>query len=129
MKRKTISILSLLCVLTLLFSLCSCSSGFKGKYRLKMIYAYDELYELGDTYQETKLSEDTITLTVNSDNTLILKISTKSSSVEKKGVWYKTGDNEYGCLVGGEQIYIMLDGNTVVIRVYSEGGQVIIFKK
>ena len=128
--KKTISILSLLCVLTLLFSLCSCSSGFKGKYRLKMIYNIesDKLYEPGDTYQETKLSEDTITLNVNSDNTLILKTSTKDSSVEKKGIWYKIGDNQYRSFISGDDIYITADGNTVVITAYSEM-QVIILKK
>ncbi|MCI6734463.1 MAG: hypothetical protein PUI31_02355 [Clostridia bacterium] len=128
--KKTISILSLLCVLTLLFSLCSCSSGFKGKYRLKMIYNIesDKLYEPGDTYQEAKLSEDTITLNVNSDNTLILKTSTKDSSVEKKGIWYKIGDNQYRSFISGDDIYITADGNTVVITAYSEM-QVIILKK
>lgn len=93
-----------------------------------MIYAGDKLYEPGDTYQEAKLSEDTITLNVNSDNTLIFKISTKDSSVEKKGIWCKTGDNEYMGFIAGDQMYITADGNTVVIIVYSEE-QVIIFKK
>lgn len=126
--KKTISILSLLCVLTLLLSLCSCSSGFKGKYRLKMIYASGELYELGNTYQDIKLSEDTFSLTINNDNTFLLKATIKGSSVETKGVWCKTGDNEYRGFIAGDQMYITADGNTVVIMVYSEE-QVIIFKK
>lgn len=88
----------------------------------------DKLYEPGDTYQEAKLSEDTITLNVNSDNTLILKISTKDSSVEKKGIWYKIGDSQYCSFISGDDIYITADGNTVVITAYLEM-QVIILKK
>ena len=68
MKRKTISVLSLLCVLTLLFSLCSCSSGFKGKYRLKMVIDSGYTYKLGDTYDNQKLTKDSFILNVKKDN-------------------------------------------------------------
>lgn len=124
--KKTISILSLLCVLTLLFSLCSCSSGISGKYRLKMIYENGKLYELGNTYQDIKLSEDTFSLTINNDNTFLLKTTTKGTSVEIKGVWCKTGDNEYRGFIAGDQMYITADGNTVIV---CSGKDVIIFKK
>ena len=126
MKRKVFSVLSLVCVLTLLFSLCSCSSSISGKYRLKMIYENGVLYELGNTYQDINLSEDTFSLTINNDNTLLLKATTKGSSFETKGVWCKTGDNEYRGFIAGDQMYITVDGNTVIV---CSGKDVIIFKK
>ena len=126
MKRKTISILSLLCVLTLLFSLCSCSSSISGKYRLKMIYAGDKLYEPGDQWNGEKLSKDSIIATVNDDHTLIIKITNSGSSVERKGVWYKIDDCIYTCFVDGESISIAVNGNTVI---YKNSDTIIILKK
>ncbi len=126
MKRKTISILSLLCVLTLLFSLCSCSSGISGKYRLKMIYADNKLYEPGDTYEGNKLSKDSIIATVNDDHTLIIKITDSGSSFEIKGVWCKIDDCIYNCFVDGGSISIAVNGNTVI---YEDTDAILILEK
>ena len=75
MKRKVFPILSLVCVLTLLFSLCSCSSGFKGKYRSKMIIDSGYTYKLGDTYKDIKLTKDFFILNVKKDNTVDVTIA------------------------------------------------------
>ena len=91
-----------------------------------MIYENGVLYELGNTYQDINLSEDTFSLTINNDNTLLLKATTKGSSFETKGVWCKTGDNEYRGFIAGDQMYITVDGNTVIV---CSGKDVIIFKK
>ena len=128
MKRKTISLLSLFCFLTLLVSLCSCSSGFKGKYRLKMICdSSGKLYELGDTWHGDKLTKDTVVVTINNDHTLIVKIADSGSSNETKGVWYKVDDYTYQCsYAGGGSTSVAVNGNTII---YKNSGIILILEK
>ena len=129
MKKKVFSILSLVCVLTLLFSLCSCSSGFKGKYRLKMIIDSGYTYKLGDTYDNDKLTKDSFILNVKKDNAVDLTIVDTTTKIEKEGVWIKDTDNTYTCRFGNTLIFsVSVDGNTATIS-YLDRDLVIILEK
>ncbi len=129
MKKKVFSILSLVCVLTLLFSLCSCSSGFKGKYRLKMIIDSGYTYKLGDTYDNDKLTKDSFILNVKKDNAVDLTIVDTTTKIEKEGVWIKDTDNTYTCRFGNTLIFsVSVDGNTATVS-YLDRDLVIILEK
>ena len=129
MKRKVFPILSLVCVLTLLFSLCSCSSGFKGKYRSKMIIDSGYTYKLGDTYKDIKLTKDFFILNVKKDNTVDVTIADTATKIEMEGVWIKNTDNTYTCLFGNTLIFsVSVDGNTATVS-YLDRDLVIILEK
>ena len=129
MKRKVFPILSLVCVLTLLFSLCSCSSGFKGKYRLKMVIDSGYTYKLGDTYDNQKLTKDSFILNVKKDNAVDLTIVDTGIKIEMEGVWLKETDNTYTCRFGNTLAFsVSVDGNTATVS-YLDKDLVFILEK
>ena len=126
-KKVVISILTFLCMLTLIFcSACSNSSKFDGDYHVKRIFYSGKVYDIGDTFNGKALTNDYITAKVRSDNSLIVSYTYSNIRAEQRGIWHRYDEYTYTCYVDDITSNAFVNGKTAVISV---DGMVIVFEK
>lgn len=96
-RKKLIAIIvASLLLVAIIVTTCVCCTANKveGTYKFKRLYAYDNVYEVGERYQGETLTSDFIIVKVNSDHTVeILSKDYYGDRIRTEGIWYMTDEN------------------------------------
>ena len=124
MKKVKLMFVSLLTVIISLFCLVGC--GTAGTYKFYKLETSIGSWEVGENFMGTTLTEDFMTLVLNSDNTFSLTEKEDGETDDTVGTWAEE-DGKVTLSVDGEAIMTgTLDGNTITFEVM---GQKTILKK